>query len=168
MLGQIGVTVKINTVPSPDFFEKYIRPGQFDFTVFSWIGTPYPDQLVTVDLREADRRTPKGELAIQQNYARVGSDEIDRLFAEATQELDRQRGDRAGQSHRRADLAGSAFADAVSASGDVGGEEPAGQPRRLRVCRNRVPGHRLGETVINVVVRSASALPGRWRPIRGS
>ena len=34
---------------------------------------------------------PGGELAIQQNYARVGSDEIDRLFGQATQELDRQR-----------------------------------------------------------------------------
>ena len=42
MLGQVGVKLRINTVPSPDFFEKYIRPGQFDFTVFSWIGTPYP------------------------------------------------------------------------------------------------------------------------------
>ena len=42
MLGQIGVKLNINTVPSPDFFEKYITPGQFDFTVFSWIGTPYP------------------------------------------------------------------------------------------------------------------------------
>ena len=42
MLGQIGVKLTINTVPSPDFFEKYVRPGQFDFTVFSWIGTPYP------------------------------------------------------------------------------------------------------------------------------
>ncbi len=42
MLGQIGVKLNINTVPSPDFFEKYIRPGQFDFTVFSWMGTPFP------------------------------------------------------------------------------------------------------------------------------
>ncbi len=57
MLGQIGVKLTINTVPSPDFFEKYVRPGQFDFTVFSWIGTPYPDQLVTVALCEADRGT---------------------------------------------------------------------------------------------------------------
>ena len=54
MLGQIGVTLTINTVPSDDFFDKYITPGQFDFTVFSWIGTPYPDQLVEIDLCEAD------------------------------------------------------------------------------------------------------------------
>jgi peptide/nickel transport system substrate-binding protein len=32
-----------------------------------------------------------GMLAIQQNYARVGSDEIDRLYAEVIRELDRTR-----------------------------------------------------------------------------
>jgi peptide/nickel transport system substrate-binding protein len=90
MLGQIGVKVNINTVPSPDFFEKYIRPGQFDFTVFSWIGTPFPISSAR-SLYAKPTVGPGGELAIQQNYARIGSDEIDRLFTEATQELDRQR-----------------------------------------------------------------------------
>jgi peptide/nickel transport system substrate-binding protein len=90
MLGQIGVTVNINTVPSPDFFEKYIRLGQFDFTVFSWIGTPFPISS-SRSLYAKPTVGPNGELSFQQNYARVGSDEIDRLYAEATQELDRQR-----------------------------------------------------------------------------
>ena len=88
MLGQIGVKVNINTVPSPEFFEKYVRPGQFDFTVFSWIGTPFPissaKSIYVKPVADA-----KGQLTIQQNYARVGSDEIDQLFAQATQELDR-------------------------------------------------------------------------------
>ena len=90
MLAQIGVRVTINTVPGPDFFEKYIRPGQFDFTVFSWIGTPFPVSSAR-SLYAKPTVGPKGEIAIQQNYARVGSDEIDRLFAEANQELDRTR-----------------------------------------------------------------------------
>jgi peptide/nickel transport system substrate-binding protein len=90
MLGQIGVRLAINTVPSPDFFEKYIRPGQFDFTVFSWLGTPYPVSSAK-SLYAKPTMGPGGVLAIQQNYARVGSDEIDRLFSEATQELDRKR-----------------------------------------------------------------------------
>jgi peptide/nickel transport system substrate-binding protein len=90
MLGQLGVRVTINTVPSQDFFEKYIRPGQFDFTMFSWLGTPYPISSAR-GLYAKPTMGPKGELAIQQNYARIGSDEIDRLFAEATQELDRKR-----------------------------------------------------------------------------
>ena len=37
LLGQVGVTLKISVVPINDFFDKYVRPGQFDFTVFSWI-----------------------------------------------------------------------------------------------------------------------------------
>ena len=90
MLGQIGVKLNINTVPSPDFFEKYIRPGQFDFTVFSWMGTPFPISS-SQSLYAKPTVGPGGELAIQQNYARVGSDEIDRLFDQATQELDRKR-----------------------------------------------------------------------------
>lgn len=90
MLGQVGVKLNINTVPSPDFFEKYIRPGQFDFTVFSWIGTPFPISS-SKSLYAKPTMGPDGSLIVQQNYARVGSDEIDRLFAEATQELDRKR-----------------------------------------------------------------------------
>jgi peptide/nickel transport system substrate-binding protein len=90
MLGQLGVRLTINTVPSQDFFEKYIRPGQYDFTVFSWLGTPYPIDSAK-GMYSKPTMGPDGTLAIQQNYARVGSDEIDRLLAEATQELDRKR-----------------------------------------------------------------------------
>jgi peptide/nickel transport system substrate-binding protein len=88
MLGQIGVRVNINTVPSPDFFEKYVRPGQFDFTLFSWIGTPFPISSAR-SIYAKPVPGPAGQLAIQQNYARVGSDEIDSLFQQATRELDR-------------------------------------------------------------------------------
>jgi peptide/nickel transport system substrate-binding protein len=90
MLGQLGVKLNIDTVPSPDFFEKYIRPGQFDMTVFSWLGTPFPISS-SRSLYAKPTSGPGGELAIQQNYARVGSDEIDRLYDEATRELDRHR-----------------------------------------------------------------------------
>lgn len=90
MLGQIGVKLTINTVPSPDFFEKYVRPGQFDFTLFSWIGTPFPISS-SASLYAKPTAGAGGEFAIQQNYSRVGSDEIDALFVQATQELDRQR-----------------------------------------------------------------------------
>ena len=37
------------------------------------------------------QRWDRAENCIQQNYARVGSDEIDRLYAQAIQELDRKR-----------------------------------------------------------------------------
>ena len=89
MLGQIGVKLNINTVPRPTSSRNTSGTGQFDFTMFSWIGTPFP---ISSSARSTQSRCRTGgELAIQQNFARVGSDEIDRLFAEATQELDRQR-----------------------------------------------------------------------------
>ena len=90
MLAQIGATLKINTVPIGDFFSKYVTPGQFDFTVFSWIGTPYPIS-ASKSLYAKPTRNATGELDIKQNYARIGSDEIDRLFEQAFQELDRKK-----------------------------------------------------------------------------
>jgi peptide/nickel transport system substrate-binding protein len=90
MLGQVGVKVNINTVPSNDFFDKYVTPGQFDITVFSWLGTAYPISS-SKSIYAKPAKNDKGELDIQQNYARVGSDEIDGLFDQANHELDRQK-----------------------------------------------------------------------------
>jgi peptide/nickel transport system substrate-binding protein len=82
MLKKIGVDVKIQTVPTDDFFETYVNTGDFDLTVFSWIGTPFP-----ISSSQSIYEEPKGD-QIQQNYARIGSKEIDDLFAKATHELD--------------------------------------------------------------------------------
>ena len=82
MLQAVNVKVNIDPVPSDDFFEKYINTGSFDFTVFSWIGTPFP-----VSSAKSIYALPKGE-DIQQNYARVGSAELDGLFDKATSEFD--------------------------------------------------------------------------------
>jgi peptide/nickel transport system substrate-binding protein len=82
MLGQIGVKVNIETVPSDDFFEKHITPGNFDFTVFSWLGTVFP-----ISSSKSIYAKPQGD-DIQQNYARVGADEIDQLYDKATAEFD--------------------------------------------------------------------------------
>lgn len=88
MLGRLGVKVNIDVVPINDFFEKYVTTGQFGFTVFSWIGTPYPlssaKSIYANPVVGAD-----GQLAIQQNYARVGSAELDALYARANAEFDR-------------------------------------------------------------------------------
>jgi peptide/nickel transport system substrate-binding protein len=82
MLKKIGVDVQIQTVPTDDFFETYVNTGDFDLTVFSWIGTPFP-----ISSSQSIYEQVKGD-EIQQNYARVGSQEIDDLFAQATHELD--------------------------------------------------------------------------------
>jgi peptide/nickel transport system substrate-binding protein len=82
MLAKVGARVDIQTVPLGDFFENYVTPGDFDFTVFSWIGTPFP-----ISSTSSIYEQPQGA-EIQQNYARIGSQEIDDLYAEVNQELD--------------------------------------------------------------------------------
>jgi peptide/nickel transport system substrate-binding protein len=67
-----------------------VTPGQFDFTIFSWIGTPFPmsssKSLYANPVRGAD-----GQLNVKQNYARIGSADIDDLYARANAEFDRGR-----------------------------------------------------------------------------
>ncbi len=82
MFDAVGAKLQIDTVPSDDFFDKYITPGDFDMTVFSWLGTPFP-----ISSSKSIYAKPAGD-DIQQNYARIGSDEIDKLFDESTSELD--------------------------------------------------------------------------------
>ena len=82
MLAQIGVEVMIDTVPGDDFFDKYVRIGHFDFTLFSWLGTPFP-----VSSGQSIYIKPVGDKN-QQNYARIGSEELDNLYRETVAELD--------------------------------------------------------------------------------
>ena len=87
MLRGVGAQVDIQTVPLGDFFEKYITPGNFEFTVFSWLGTVFPISS-SKSIYANPRPGPDGGLIIQQNYARVGSAELDALFDEATRVFD--------------------------------------------------------------------------------
>jgi peptide/nickel transport system substrate-binding protein len=87
MLSEIGVKVSIEAVPGNDFFQNFIAPGNFDLTGFVWAATPFPISSAK-PIYTNPRRGPEGQLDIQQNYARVGSEEIDRLFDQATAELE--------------------------------------------------------------------------------
>ncbi|MFG2827519.1 ABC transporter family substrate-binding protein [Streptomyces sp. NPDC048434] len=42
MYQQVGVKLQVQTVPSNDFFDKYITPGDFDITPYTLLGTPFP------------------------------------------------------------------------------------------------------------------------------
>jgi peptide/nickel transport system substrate-binding protein len=90
MLKQVNVPVTIRTVPVGDLFDTYVTPGQYDMVVFSWIGTAYPvsgaQSIYANPVKKAD-----GSLDIQQNFARVGSPEIDDLFKKVTGELDKDK-----------------------------------------------------------------------------
>jgi peptide/nickel transport system substrate-binding protein len=88
MLQQVGIKLDVQTVPTDDFFEKYVTPGNFDITPFSWLGTPFPISSAT-SIYTNPTKDDKGELQIQQNYARTGSKEIDDLMSQAEEETDR-------------------------------------------------------------------------------
>jgi peptide/nickel transport system substrate-binding protein len=90
MLDEIGVRVDVESVPTQDFFKVYIVPGNFDLTVFSFIGKPFP-----ISSNKPSYVSPKpgkdGALDFQQNFSRIGTPRIDALFDEATSESDEQK-----------------------------------------------------------------------------
>jgi peptide/nickel transport system substrate-binding protein len=87
MLADIGVKLTIKAVPSDDFFDKYVSTGNYDITPFSWIGTPFPISSSS-SIYQNPTKDAKGQLQIQQNFARSGSAEIDKLLADAEGELE--------------------------------------------------------------------------------
>jgi len=64
-----------------------VSPGNFDLVLFSWVGTPFPISSAK-SIYAKPKPNPDGSVDIQQNYARLGSDELDRLFDQATAEFD--------------------------------------------------------------------------------
>ncbi len=79
-LAQIGVKVDITPVPSGDFFDKHLIPGNFDITHFSWIGTDFPIS------SSSSIYGTRGDT--QQNFGAIGNDTINNLYAEANREFD--------------------------------------------------------------------------------
>ena len=90
MLDGVGVRVDVLAVPTTEFFKQYIVPGNFELTVFSFLGKPFP-----ISSNKPSYVSPKpgkdGALDFQQNFARIGTPEIDALFDEATSEFDEQK-----------------------------------------------------------------------------
>jgi len=80
-LAQVGITLDIRVVPLTDFFSKYITPGDFEMTVFSWIGTSLPISSSKSILRS------DGE----QNFGKIGTPAIDKLIDKAQTELDQSK-----------------------------------------------------------------------------
>jgi peptide/nickel transport system substrate-binding protein len=78
MLKPLGIDLVIDIVPSAPFFSEYITPGNFDLTLFTWLGTALPISSAK-SIFSSD-----GE----QNYGKISSPAIDKLFTEANSVLD--------------------------------------------------------------------------------
>ncbi len=87
MLADIGVKVEIVSVPLDRFFDDYVLKGNFDIVPFSWFGTPFPISSAQ-SIYAKPTKDANGDLQIQQNFARIGSDEIDELMSRADATLD--------------------------------------------------------------------------------
>jgi peptide/nickel transport system substrate-binding protein len=86
-LTRIGVRTQIKQVPDEDYFQKHIATGDYDLAIYSWPGTAYP----ATDARPIFAKpaaAADGSLLVEQNYTRVGTNQIDQLFDQASRELD--------------------------------------------------------------------------------
>jgi peptide/nickel transport system substrate-binding protein len=82
MMQAIGVKLVITTVPSNDFFDKYVIPGNFDITPFSWIGTAFPGS-GSKSIYECKKGSAGG-----QNFTAMCDPVIDQDFKDALASLD--------------------------------------------------------------------------------
>lgn len=78
-LAAIGVQVKIKSVPSNDFFTKYIQVGDFDINYQGWTADNYP---------ECSAKSQYFPANSEQNYPGVSTPEIGQLFDKACGTLD--------------------------------------------------------------------------------
>ncbi|MGW3247709.1 ABC transporter family substrate-binding protein [Streptomyces sp. NPDC001070] len=82
MLKQVGIKLTVKSVPLQEFFDKYVTPGNFDLTAFSWLGTAFP-----VSSTKSIYANPKGS-NVQQNYTGVGSQALDDAMNKAAADTD--------------------------------------------------------------------------------
>ena len=78
MLKPLGIDLVIDVVPSQPFFDDYIIPGNYDMTLFTWLGTPLP-----ISSAKSIFSTDGA-----QNYGKIGSAKIDKFFVDANAVLD--------------------------------------------------------------------------------
>lgn len=124
MLNGIGVRTQIKKVANESYFRDHIASGHYDLALFSWPASAYP----ATDSRPIfakPRARGDGSLAVEQNYTRVGTDQIDRLFEEAVAELD---------DGARSDLIKRADARIWAAAGSV----PLYQRPQLVAAKNKI------------------------------
>jgi peptide/nickel transport system substrate-binding protein len=84
-LARVGVTVQLDGVDRTQLFPTYIDRGAFDLTIFSWERNAYPFSS-SAEVYELPPNDNVGE-----NYGRIGTPQIDALFAQGTAELDNTR-----------------------------------------------------------------------------
>ena len=87
MLERIGIRTEISKVADESYFKDHIASGQYDLALYSWPASAFP----ATDARPIYSKpvpAADGSLNVEQNYTRVGTDQVDQLFDQAIAELD--------------------------------------------------------------------------------
>ncbi|MFF9484376.1 ABC transporter family substrate-binding protein [Streptomyces sp. NPDC014676] len=87
MLERIGIGTRITKVDDESYFKDHIASGEYDLALYSWPATAYP----ATDARPVHAKpvpAADGSLNVEQNYTRVGTDQVDQLFDQAVTTLD--------------------------------------------------------------------------------
>ncbi|MEU6255478.1 ABC transporter family substrate-binding protein [Streptomyces sp. NPDC047043] len=87
MLTRVGIRTQTTKVSDDSYFKDYIASGQYDLALYSWPATAFP----ATDARPIYAKpvpAADGSLNVEQNYTRVGTDQVDQLFDQAAGTLD--------------------------------------------------------------------------------
>ncbi|MGW7818261.1 ABC transporter family substrate-binding protein [Streptomyces puniciscabiei] len=87
MLERVGIRTTISKVSDASYFKDHIAAGDYDLALYSWPSSAFP---ATDDRPVYAKPVPAadGSLNVEQNYTRVGTDQVDQLFDEAATTLD--------------------------------------------------------------------------------
>lgn len=87
MLAKVGIGTDITKVSDESYFKDHIASGQYDLALYSWPASAFP----ATDARPIYAKpvpAADGSLSVEQNYTRVGTDQVDQLFERALSTLD--------------------------------------------------------------------------------
>ncbi|MFJ3666180.1 ABC transporter family substrate-binding protein [Streptomyces sp. NPDC090106] len=87
MLAKVGIRTEIDKVEDESYFKDHIASGQYDLALYSWPASAFP----ATDFRPVYAKpvpAADGSLNVEQNYTRVGTDQVDQLFDQAVGTLD--------------------------------------------------------------------------------
>ncbi|HZF87637.1 ABC transporter family substrate-binding protein [Streptomyces sp.] len=87
MLDRIGIRTETTKVSDESYFKDHIASGQYDLALYSWPASAFP----ATDARPIYAKpvpAADGSLSVEQNWTRVGTDQVDQLFEQAIGTLD--------------------------------------------------------------------------------
>ncbi|MEV0173463.1 ABC transporter family substrate-binding protein [Streptomyces sp. NPDC050803] len=87
MLDRVGIRTELSKVADESYFKDHVASGEYDLALYSWPASAFP----ATDARPIYAKpvpAADGSLNVEQNYTRVGTDQVDQLFDQAISTLD--------------------------------------------------------------------------------